>query len=483
MTKILLINPNKWGRGITHIWIPTHSSILKKKNHEVELFDCTFYSDWTDNEIEYSTSTGMFKQSDYGSFIKYKSSSVIKDLQDKIDSFKPDLIFWSALSSHIHSEGEYVNIENGYDLLKKINVNKAIKITGGLQATATPELVFKNFPNIDYLIMGESEMVLAEIADSLNNNKSPTEINGVSFIKDNQVIKNNKQKIINDLDILTPYDYSIFDDQVFFRGYNGEVVRAVDFELSRGCIYSCTYCVETIIQNYYGFNESSKKTGAINNFKSYLRHKSAKNIFKEIKDLNTEKKINFIRCQDTNFLTNDKKVLTELSELIESSNLEIRLYIETRPEGINDKSVALLKKLKVDGVGMGVELSAEDFRETELNRFASQSKTIQAFDLLKKNNIKRTSYNVIGFPNQTEESILQTIEFNKLLNPDNMTIAFYSPYYGTAQHTEGVKKGVFDEFESGADATLRSVSRSLKLSKEKLEYYKMNFVSLVRDGK
>mgnify|MGYP002825366230 FL=1 len=214
-----------------------------------------------------------------------------------------------------------------------------------------------------------------------------------------------------------------------------------------------------------------------------MRHKSAKNIFKEIKDLNNEKKINFIRCQDTNFLTNDKKVLTELSELMESSNLKIRLYIETRPEGINDKSVALLKKLKVDGVGMGIELSAEDFRETELNRFASQSKTIKAFDLLKKNHIKRTSYNVIGFPNQTEDSILQTIEFNKLLNPDNITVAFYSPYYGTAQHREGVKKGVFDEFESGADATLRSVSRSLKLSKEKLEYYKMNFVSLVRDGK
>ena len=483
MAKILLINPNKWGRGITHIWISTHSSILKKKKHEVELFDCTFYSEWTDNEIKYSTSTGMFRPSDYGSFVKYKSSSIIKDLQNKIDSFKPDLIFWSALSSHIHSEGEYVNIENGYEILKKINVNMAKKITGGLQATAAPELVFKNYPNIDYLIMGESEMVLAEIADSIDKKKSLVEIDGVAFIKDSQIIKNNKQKIINDLDILTPYDYSVFEDQVFFRPYNGEVVRAVDFELSRGCIYSCSYCVETIIQNYYGFNESSKKTGAINNFKSYLRNKSAKNIFKEIEYLNIEKKINLIRCQDTNFLTNDKKVLIELSELVEKSNLEIKMYIETRPEGINEKSVELLKKLKVDGVGMGVELAAEDFREKELNRFASQSKTVQAFDLLKKNNIKRTSYNVIGFPNQSEDSILQTIEFNKLLNPDNITIAFYSPYYGTDQHKEGVKRGVFEEFESGADATLRSVSKSLNLSKEKLEYYKMNFVSLVRNGK
>ena len=53
MAKILLINPNKWGRGITHIWIATPSSILKKKKHKVDLFDSTFYKDWTDDEIEF----------------------------------------------------------------------------------------------------------------------------------------------------------------------------------------------------------------------------------------------------------------------------------------------------------------------------------------------------------------------------------------------------------------------------------------------
>ena len=43
MSRVLLINPNKWGRGITHIWIPTHASILKKAGHEVKLFDCSCF--------------------------------------------------------------------------------------------------------------------------------------------------------------------------------------------------------------------------------------------------------------------------------------------------------------------------------------------------------------------------------------------------------------------------------------------------------
>jgi hypothetical protein len=81
VAKILLINPNKWGRGITHIWIASHSSILKKSNHEVELFDCTFYADWTDNEIGYSTETEMFQKSNYNNYIRYIYYTVQNKLQ------------------------------------------------------------------------------------------------------------------------------------------------------------------------------------------------------------------------------------------------------------------------------------------------------------------------------------------------------------------------------------------------------------------
>ena len=44
MSKVLFINPSKWGRGITPIWIASHSAVLKKNGHNVKLFDATFYS-------------------------------------------------------------------------------------------------------------------------------------------------------------------------------------------------------------------------------------------------------------------------------------------------------------------------------------------------------------------------------------------------------------------------------------------------------
>ena len=482
MAKILFLNPNKWGRGITHIWLASHAGLILKK-HKIEFFDATFYSDWALDEVNIQTLSKNYKKTNDDTYRKFSNKSIFKSLETKIHKFQPDVIFWSAFSSHIHGEGEYVNIQNGYDLLKNIETGNILKITGGLQATSAPEIILSKMPKINYLISGESEIILNNILDSIDKKENFEKQDGLVFIKNGILKKNKRQKILKNLDHISPYNYDIFDDSVFFRPYNGRVVRAVDYELSRGCIYSCSYCVETIMQKYYGFTESSNKTGAINNFKNYLRSKSPEVIFQEIKNLVENKNIELIRCQDTNFLTNDRNILKQLSQMVENSNLNFKMYIETRPEGINMESIKLLKKLNVDGVGMGIELADSGFRENILHRYVSQKKTIDAFNLLKKNSIKRTAYNIIGLPGQNESSIKDTIKFNRLLDPDNITVAYYSPYYGTKSQIHGNEVGIFGDYESDVDSALRTKSKDSKLlPAEKLKYYKDNFVKFVKNG-
>ena len=477
MAKVLLINPNKWGRGITTLWIASHSAVLKKNNHDVELFDCTFYSDWSQNEINYNTNNNQYKPTDYEKFVNYNKKNVSDSLLEKIYKFNPDIIFWSAISSHIHGEGEYVNIQYGYELLKKLKIN-SILVTGGIQATASPKTILDKYSKIDYLISGESELVLNSIANNINDKKKIEEMDGISFKKNNIFTKNKAQKIIHDLDEIPFYDYNIFEDQTFFRPYNGKVIRAVDYEMSRGCIYTCSYCVETVIQKHYGFIEKTPR-GALKEAKKYLRNKSAERVYSELKFLRNNLNIDLVRCQDTNFLTINNKMLSNLRNLLLKSPLDIKLYVETRPEGINQKTVQLLKDLNVDGVGMGIELAGEEFREEKLNRFANQDKIINAFKLLKTFGIKRTSYNIIGLPDQDEASIKNTIDFNKLLDPDNVTVAFYSPYYGTNEQKKASELEIFDDYEEDVDGQLRSVSKNPQIPIEKLNYYKQNFKNLV----
>jgi len=241
---------------------------------------------------------------------------------------------------------------------------------------------------------------------------------------------------------------------------------------------TCGYCVETVIQNYYGFNKNNSK-GTLLNAKKYLRNKSAKVIFDEIIYLYKKYKITLFRCQDTNFLTIDRKVLTELSELIHKSKIRIKLYIETRAEGINEMSIDILKKLKVDGVGMGVELSSEDFREKNLNRYADTGKLFNAFKLLQKNKINTTAYNIIGLPNQTEESIIETIKLNIKLNPSVSSVAFYSAYKGT--NVELRSKEMFNKYPKNMDAQLRSTATGGKIDNKILDFYKSNFNYLIKN--
>lgn len=481
MARVLFLNPNRWGRGITALWIPSHAAVLKSRGHEVRLFDCTFYQDWRHDEVGYNTANQQYQPSDYSRHIRLKEG-VRRDLEECVRTYEPDVIFWAALSSFIHGEGEYVNIQYGHELVESCRLpGKALKIAGGLQPTADPESMPRRFPQINHFIRGESEFVLADLVDRLKRHEEFLATPGLVWCQGGRMVANPPQQIIADMDRIPPYDYSLFEDQVFFRPYHGQVVRAVDYELSRGCPYTCSYCVETVIQRYYGFTERTPR-GALRNATGYLRHKSAERVFEEMYTLHREYGVTLFRCQDTNFLTIDRQTLLRLAELLERSALDIKLYIETRPDGITHQAITLLKRLKVDGVGMGVELASQEFREHHLNRFSDRERIIEAFKLLREAGIKRTAYNIIGLPDEDESMILDTIRFNRLIDPDNVTVAFYSPYLGTEQQVEGARIQDFNDYEYNVDAQLRTLSRSTRVTKETLEFYKKYFVRLVREG-
>ena len=100
MSKILLLNPNKWGRGITHIWIASHSGILKRNNHRVELFDATFYSNWSLNEVKFQTKNQMYKKTNYDDVLKFNSNNILDDLQKKLTNLIQILFLVSDILSY-----------------------------------------------------------------------------------------------------------------------------------------------------------------------------------------------------------------------------------------------------------------------------------------------------------------------------------------------------------------------------------------------
>ena len=92
-------------------------------------------------------------------------------------------------------------------------------------------------------------------------------------------------------------------------------------------------------------------------------------------------------------------------------------------------------------------------------------------------------YNIIGLPGQTEADIKSTIKLNAHIDPDNITVAFYSPYIGTEMSQKAADQGMYSLMQDYVDGQLQTtvLDNYSDVSSETLNFYKSKFTQLVRD--
>jgi hypothetical protein len=237
MAKILFIHPyaeSEFARQ--SIPISLISTLLKKHGHICEIFDTTFL----DNEIlrgirpdhdKTLAANFYFKKWDSGKFIKLKKKgNIFYLLQEKIDSFAPDIITFSFWGSHLHAEGEYFSYHNGVKLINNVNLNKnSITIVGGTIPSSNPEGVLRKEKKINYVIKGESEFVYLDLANAIDRKQNLNNILNLNFLVENKFYSNQLRPLIDPLDQLPDVNLDIYDSNTFYRPYHGKVVRMIDY--------------------------------------------------------------------------------------------------------------------------------------------------------------------------------------------------------------------------------------------------------------
>jgi radical SAM superfamily enzyme YgiQ (UPF0313 family) len=101
----------------------------------------------------------------------------------------------------------------------------------------------------DYVVRGEGEATMAELADELlHGSRRVDRIEGISYVRDGQVINNPDRPLIEDIDLIP--DQSLIEG---YRDYHRRWTQKV-FPVgalvawSRGCPYNCSFC--SIIEIY-----------------------------------------------------------------------------------------------------------------------------------------------------------------------------------------------------------------------------------------
>ena len=96
-------------------------------------------------------------------------------------------------------------------------------------------------------------------------------------------------------------------------------------------------------------------------------------------------------------------------------------------------------------ISIGLESGNEEFRNKVLCRHGNNELIVKAGKILHDYGISFSVNIIIGFPDETREMILDSVDLCRKLKPDAVSTHIYNPYFGTELRKRCVEKGYIDE--------------------------------------
>jgi radical SAM superfamily enzyme YgiQ (UPF0313 family) len=197
-------------------------------------------------------------------------------------------------------------------------------------------------------------------------------------------------------------------------------------ETSRGCPYSCDFCVAPIHQGHK------------------FRERSPKALVDEMERSYREFGVDFFYLWGDTVTLNVKTFSAFCDELI-ARNLPIRWFGNARADNLTDPAfVHRLRKAGCWMLAMGIETESEEIRKDMVKKL-ERGKIQIALTNMRAAGIRSFAFFIFGYPGETLATINQTIEYAIELDPDFANFYPAVPYPGTALYDKVVKDGMLVE--------------------------------------
>ncbi|ODS33758.1 MAG: oxidoreductase [Candidatus Scalindua rubra] len=457
-TNVLFVYPNRE----TVLRIPMAGAVLcssvEKSGHDVRVFDTTFMGNEFKTDIHFSEKKGTVKKSGIEDYIGELDIRPLEDIvKETIHRFPPDLIAVTVL------ERNYTTAVNVIKELKKCT--NVPLVAGGIMAITAPEVLIA-VDGIDMICLGEGEDVTVDLCNAIASQKPFNNIPNLWVKENGRVIKNPMRPLI-DMNEVPEQNWKPFDNRHLFRAYKGKVYRNGSFEFSRGCMKICSFCVAPELR------KAQKGLG------KYHRFKTPEHVIKEIIDKASQYNLNLIHFGDTDFLSGMKFNTLETFAKLYKKHIDLPFLIQTGAETINEDKMKLLGMAGCDNISIGVESGSEKIRKQVLHKYVSKAKIVDSFRIARKYKIRMTANYMFGLPDETEEDIMETIKFNRIVNPPAIAAFYFTPFLGTELYDVSLKKGYIKGFDSKAnlhkEVALEMPHLPKKRVKELLEYFVEDF--------
>jgi anaerobic magnesium-protoporphyrin IX monomethyl ester cyclase len=261
----------------------------------------------------------------------------------------------------------------------------------GILATTVPEA----FADLSVtLVQGEPEQLLWKLDEVLNHKPGQVSVGSVKS-----------------LDELPFPDWDLFEPKKLRIGYDFSQFPTGLIQQSRGCTFTCNYCPYIIIENKTRFRspesvvEEMRRGMAVYGFRSF-------------------------KFRDPLFGLDRKRVL-RLAELIGELPRKIQFSIESRIDLLRPETLTLLKSVGLTSITVGIETPDEKTLKHYKRAPINDDKQRVFVETCRRLGIRTVAGFMIGFPEDTAQSIKGVLRYAKSVNPTFANFNIVTPYPGT----------------------------------------------------
>lgn len=381
MSKILLIKPRFLGLEFQAITQPLGlmylGASLKKAGHEPRIHDCA--GDDQDLHI----------------------------LRRTISSWKPDFIGISLIITELEQTGTIMGI------IRKIMPDVPVTF-GGPWPSANPEEAIGKL-GADFVVIGEGELVFAELIDAVNKGLSTDSIPGTASPVDGRVKINPGRYLTEDeLNSLPFPAWDLIDHKLYAKTPSFATVGRrpyISIVTSRGCPYRCSYCHQTM--------------GKV------FRKRSAESVLAEMEELHFQHGFKEFEIIDDCFNLDRERmyaILTAIKEKMRGIKLHFPNGI--RADMLHPEDLLLFKQAGTVSACFAIETSSSRLQKM-IRKNLNLEKASIAINASVKAGIYTIGFFMIGFPTETYEEALNTAEFAVNSRLHHATFTLVTTFAGT----------------------------------------------------
>jgi radical SAM superfamily enzyme YgiQ (UPF0313 family) len=263
-------------------------------------------------------------------------------------------------------------------------------VIGGVGFSIFAMPIFK-YIDVDFGIHGDGETAITELVHQLRDKKRFTDVPGLIW-KENNKVYNNPQAWP---DSISPSTARGFIDNFTYFKRGGQC----GLETKRGCNRKCIYCADPLAKG------------------ARLRLRSPSEVTDEVQSLLTQE-IDVIHFCDSEFNVPLSHALAICEEFNRRSlGDKIRWYAYLSPTPFDTDLAEAMAQAGCVGIDFTGDSGCQSMLQTYCQRHSSAD-LAEAVKLCRSNNIAVMIDLLLGGPGETPETLQETIDFIKAVNPD-----------------------------------------------------------------